>query len=500
MFEGLPAIERIAFQHNSTLAKQLVILCGEFLTWVETTKRFTEDKQLSPITPSRIQEATNYTNNTFAPALIKLLASELKLNVLVLCYKDLEPGYAMLPIFRNVADGTKIRNVNQMYSGLNTDNVFNPNIFDLDHNTISLDTGSFAEIVHNFIMILQIFPAFYLCEEAFGGIVPLTAEEHAAAILHECGHALSLCEHIDDLYHKVNAAGNSISYLSETTDDKTSQIAISEIKTDIKKSTNSQWTKAFDQAISEIDKNKQNLVGITIAVVTASLAGLYLCIKFWKVFTSRIEQIEKSARYGTINSGSHKSSDTVITESNASYNETIADEFVSRYGLGAAFASGLKKLFDAESSAYVRLDTIIAMRQQRGARELLYGINAIIQTFHTLTFVDIGTYDPPLLRLEKLLQNNMVVFKDPKLSTELRNYYIKETTTLLQTVEEYKNSKGYKIRQLFWGTIMRILSRGSVSDGLRTAGLSSSYDILQQLTNGLIKNPLFLHAARLKSL
>ena len=148
----------------------------------------------------------------------------------------------------------------------------------------------------------------------------------------------------------------------------------------------------------------------------------------------------------------------------------------------------------------MRSDLTDAMYTHRVVSKILGVTDVVGSFFGMVIYAGYTNYDPMWLRLEHCLLNTMVVFKDESLSEELRSHYINETKKMLEIIRAYTGSHRFKITQLFWGTIMRVVSRGSTIDGFRTAGLSNDYDILQRLTNGLVKNPLAFHAARLKSL
>ena len=491
MFEYLPAVERIAFQHNSSLARRVVAVCAEFLSWVEETRQpLLVGGKLPPATEGRIKAAVNYATKTFAPKLTKILADELKLNVSVMCFNDVMFNCAMMPIFKHI-EFEEQAIVSDFYTGTSSYNKeeYDPTILTSLDTQIDLSKGSFEKVPNDYIMILCLFTVTYLGEEVFGGISPWTAEEHAAVILHECGHAMSIFEHIADIYHRAGTAGNSIRYLSEKADDAT---VLATVET-MKKSQNDSRAKEFDEIVAEIEKTREKTPGLR--KVVASLAGMYLGLSFIFALLRTIA----AGRYGKINEGNGKTADTTVTESNSGYDERIADEFVARHGLGAALALALKKM-DLAGEVYVRTRLDDALHNIILTKTIITAVSSVKHFLGMLLYFDSGTYDPMWLRLEHIVRNAMVVLKDESLSDDLRNYYLKETTKLLETIKSYTNTNRFKLHQLFWGTIMRIISRGSVIDSFHTAGLSQDYDILQRLTNGLVKNSLSYHAARLRVL
>lgn len=501
MDHSLPAVERIAFQHKSQLADKVVVICQEFLDWIaETRKLRVTDGVLPPITTGRMKAAMQYAKDVFGPALAKVFLAETNLHVLVAVYGDLHIDCFMAPLFTNLST-PQIRQVYKTFSGIGDPQnpAFDPAIFDTIDAKVDLTSSKLTTISKEYVMLLGILPAEYLGEEVFEHFIPVTAEEYAAGLLHELGHALTVLEYVADTYHRADVAGNSIKYLNEKADDRTCVTTLETVKEKTRDERDPEWSKFFSEITPETKQSSGPVK--SIGVLTAMLAARYLCIAFTKVFRASLARITLSGSYGSINSDIGKTSDTTISESNASYKERIADEFVSRHGLGGPLISWMAK-FEAMKDK-LSTKTELAERLKTNYRvtwALITAYESVYKKFGMLMDVNDGTYDPPWLRLEHLIRNNMVVFKDESLSDELREFYLGETTKMLKVVESYKSTNRFKLTQLFWGTLLRITSRGSLLDSLRTAGLSADYDRLQLMSNGLVKNPLAFHAARLQSL
>ena len=489
MFEALPAVERIAFQHHSTLAQSVISVCQNFLNWVESTRPMFDGK-IQIATNGRLKAAQKYSEEVFAPQLQKILMTELNLNIKIYSIDQRVFNCAMIPVFRNVV-WSEFDVGESFYSGTNSykNTPFDPKLFDTD-TSIDLTTGRFTKKSDNYVMILFLYVFTFLGKEAVGGIDPWTAEEHAAVILHECGHGLSMFEHMADVYHKADMAGNSIRYLNDSADDKTVLSTVINLETAVNRLPDVEWTKEVDKIIEDVKSSQ--MPAKNLAPVVCVLSVTYFCVLLTMMFTRLVD----AGAFGVINENHNKSSDTVVTQSNKAYNERIADEFVTRHGLGAALATALTR-----EDGYARSPLKDAINNSVVASAFVDAFNGILSLiFGIALYIDDGVYDPLWLRIDHIVKNNMVVFKDESLSPELRNYFIQETTELRKKLESIKSSKVRQINQLLWGTLLRITSRGSILDGLRTASLSRDYDILQQLTNGLIKNPLYFHAARLKNL
>lgn len=509
MFSELSATERIAFQHNSQLANRIVAACSDFLSWIEKTRTSRiVDGKIPPVTVSRIKSVMDYAANVFSPTLTKVLFQELNMNVNLIVVSDIEIQCMALCSFRQLDSNQGIQ-INNMYSGVSSYDTINLNIFSNLDTKLDLDKGKSYEPDNNYIVTLIIFPVVFLGIEAFSNVESFTAEEIAAIILHECGHAVGCYEHVTDIYHRADVASNSVRYLNEKSDIKEALKVVGSMCTIEKSHSNKVQEEVFDQTLKELEKKRELLFGLhpvttaTILIVGAPIVAVVSGLIVWflhAMFFSVLDRVISSGRYGKINDSQHKTSDTVVTMSNVGYEERFADEFVSRHGLGAALVSALKKI-DYDGSAYhIRSNTTDAMKNHRTISKIISVVDATWHFFGMLTYVDSHIYDPLWLRLEHILHNNMVVFKDESLSDELRNHYIKETRIMMEKIAAMTNSNRHKINQMFWSTITRIISRTSMLDSFSTAGLSKDYDTLQLLTNGLIKNKLFFHSARLKSL
>ena len=503
MFELLPSLERIAFQTNSQLARKVITVCQKFQDWItETRKKRLVDGVLPPFTKGRMQEVMDYANKKFTPELIKILLDELNLKIRIICASDMELGGCVFNITRDLSaeelnHGLSLSTGMQSYN----ENIIDLTIFDDLEAKVNLEKSSLDKVPKSIMAVLIIFPVILLTEELNNKIEPFTAEEFAAIILHECGHAISDYEHYGDIYHRADIVGNSIRYLNEKADSKIINVVTDNLEKAPRKVLPKTAVDAFDAVMKEVDILKKEASGISPAVAVLAVPGTIVALAtLWYLkdaFWAALDRISTSAKYGTINNRSNKTSDTVVTMSNSGYEERLADEFVSRHGLGAALISALKKMHDVE---HININLSRALKNHQITASILCMIDIVGSVFGMLLYTNDNSYDPELLRYKSVLLNNMVVFKDDKLSPELRSFYIKETQQMLVTINKLTGSTRYKIAKIFMDTILRITSRGSIVDTFRTAGLSHSYDILQQLTCGLIKNKLYYHSARLQNL
>ena len=499
------SIERIAFQHNSQLASKIISICEDFLKWAEKTKqsRIVDGKVL-PVTHNRMKEVMDYSKNIFSPELSKIVFNELNMNFLIVNSSDLIISFMCASGFRKLSK-KQHKLAADLYPGTTSlDNLeIDLNIFDDLITEIDLNKSKHINIDNDYFSCVTLFPVIFLGSEAIVNMEPATAREIASVIIHEIGHGFCDYEHLTDIFYRAEIATNSVKNFNNENNIAKSLKIINDLKNKEKCLPDKERDENFRIVLTDIEKQRglSNLTGLQVIRIPIiySLAMALLWI-FKKLFMASFMRMINDGKYGKLNTSFNKTSDTVVTISNSGYAERIADEFVSRHGLSADLLSFIKKTNFDGSQHYIRCEVTEAIENNRTISFIVSILDSIISFFGILTYVDNNTYDPVWLRLKHILQNNMVVFKDESLSNELREYYIKETKSMIENLDSMMSSKRFKITQLFWGTLLRITSRGSIIDSFNTAGLSKDYDTLQLLTNNLIKNPFFYHAARLKSL
>ena len=508
MLEDIIATERVDVQLYSVLAKRTVVLCQETLDYFASTRTTDANGTPVPADSIRIAQTTRYMIKTFGPALRTILKETVNLDIYE--FHFIEAVYTpldafMYPVFTKLKDREHIEvsDIEDMFSGTQAAvnaKVTKLDIFSAAASRIDLTTSKLGDV--DYAIGFGITTTAFIVPECFNNAEVFTAEELAAVILHEVGHGLTILEHAADIYYRADAIYDSVN-LKELATAQGRQKAAATLTTAVSDAATMEKlpapakvlvSKAATAASDTNIPTNPYLIGL-MAVAIFVLTLWIVWIKVLDILLSMAISGAVSGLPGMANRGP-KTSDTVVTRSNYAYVEKIADEFVARHGLGGALITGLEKLYTGQ--ALHRGLLIDAMYQNALGRVFLLGCSTF-RTFFGYAWSAINyTYDPDILRLENALKNHLVLFKNPNLPTDLRNRLISDTQASLSAIAKYKAMPGVKLREAFWGTILRLTTRGSIVDGIAAANLSVDYDQLQQMTNGLLKNPFYYAAARVQ--
>ena len=503
MFHEL-ANERIAFQHNSTLASRITTICQDALDHVQSTKKVNKADY------SRIRSVSKYLDKDFSPALIKIVDEELNLRISKIEIITSRTPYMnayMWPEFKGDS-GWGALDAEEMFSGtLAKENAtaYKDNIFSALKNKVDLEVGKLKEKTDRYSIGIGLYTSVFVANELHISEA-LSAREIAAIILHELGHGLTMLEHCADQYYRADAMKDTITLLQSSKNDNLKESLYENSKAYIENS-QSGFIKDNKDKIDDILSALKNTHGGVIA----SAGTLFLTVLLILIIGSVIVTFSSTLLFGMLitfasgsfkqgNLGGKKTSDLVVTKTNISYVEHIADEFVSRHGLGDALSAALSKAYihhEEGQSRNIATETLTSFYMGQMFLKTLsiykafFGGSIILMSY---------TYNPDLDRLKLLLENNMTVFKDLDMPKDMSEKYIKSTKELISTIDSYSSRTIVKVKDLFWGTMSRIITRHGLIDAITTGNVSADYDTLQKLTNGLIRNPLYFHAARLKAL
>lgn len=336
---------------------------------------------------------------------------------------------------------------------------------------------------------LQFGVGFIALSDATSNIRPFTGAELAAIMLHEIGHTFTYIEVATSTYIRSQMLKESFESLSKET-----------------------WTKAdIEFAADYIEKNAKVKVTLppclktTASVVNPAAVAvgvLFVLLILTNIYKYTKKYITTAADNATRLSGrsfdGQKYSDTVFTTNNITHIERIADEFASRHGAAADLLSGLAKLMflaqkpgmgpmykkGAVSPGKILADVQIAVSQMDAWNELQLPIR--------LT----SSYDDDILRLTKLIENNMAIFKDPKLSPDIRREWLDQTKRAKAYIDEFKSHNFVKWR-MKWNEMLKSTSGGTLGGIFMDGNMVADYKVLQLLTDTFIRNPLYMASADL---
>jgi len=445
---------------------------------------------------------------TFGPALRTILKETVNLEIYE--FHFIEAVYTpldafMYPVFTKLKDRehVEVSDIEDMFSGTQAAaqaKVTKMDVFSAAAAKIDLTTSKLGDV--DYAIGFGITTTSFLVPECFNNVTPFTAEELAAVILHEVGHGLTILEHAADIFFRADAIYDSVNIKELATAPGRAQAVSTLTKASTDAATMNKLPspaqalvrKATAVASDTSIPTNPYVVGL-MAVALFVLTFLVSWLVFLDVLLTMALSVALSSKPGEINRGA-KTSDTVVTRNNYAYVEKVADEFVARHGLGGALVTALQKSYGGTAVFRTPLGEVL-YRNAMG-RVFLLGVQSLKAFFGYPWYAVSYTYDPAILRLENALKNHLVLFKNPNLPADLRNKLISDTQASLTAIAKYKAMPGVKFREAFWGTILRLTTRGSIVDGIASANLSADYDQLQQMTNGLLKNPFYYAAARVQ--
>lgn len=361
-------------------------------------------------------------------------------------------------------------------------------------------------------------------------IEPLTAQEIAAIMMHECGHIMTIAEHANDLFvtkrrldnfkaHLTNptAVGafakeaqklipvyqRKINQLSKNNDTK-SKILIK----------NYQATCAVISGINELysrytfaddDSNfLQKIAGVVVNtlcwtfLILCSLieSGIFLMYLFWN--------FHLLSKFVTVTTtvDNTKAADERTTPRNLYLIERWADEYVSRQGYGEHLASGLNKIMyilkrsgvGSVENTWIRNSTIM---------NLLFSMFSWLHMHcNLLYYCDKITYEEDYARNKRILQNTYAFFKNNtnKMPAALVNDWLDRIERIKAEMEKSKTLGDTPAAAAFFRILTNISSPVEWVIQVMNGDLDHDYTALFDNIDDIKNNPLFYQAAALSRL
>ena len=192
----------------------------------------------------------------------------------------------------------------------------------------------------------------------------------------------------------------------------------------------------------------------------------------------------------------YKLSDVKGTDHNVYNLERLADEHAVRHGFGGDLASGLHKITELYSfgnaNKYVRESFLIRS---------LTKVIILMSKFHTRGCGTHSVYEHHDARIRRMCQSIVAVFKDPKISGEVRDAYITQMNQAMSTMEKFgKNFYDISFVQTL-GKILISLITPSEWIRICTSGkLTQEYESQLNKLENLSSNLMYFNSAKLKSI
>lgn len=305
-----------------------------------------------------------------------------------------------------------------------------------------------------------------------------TAEELAAVTLHELGHFDHWFRTIAKIHSKILDASEIVSYLESNPDKEVILQILQKVKDS--KSLDKSWnpvlsaTENYFKKTNSFDGQEYLEAINTLSTVVAAGASRYTLNRF----NQELSVYHRPTNLGTVSPGMK---DSILDA------ERSADEFSSRNGAYEYLAKGLLKLTDLYENNY-KLVTA-----QRSFYKQYFLFTALQQFNKQLSYYaeDILTgYDPLIRRVSLIIETAKHSFSDSDLPEDVKSEIMTQIKNTESYFKDYKNSNRSAFREKFKRWIKEIERFGRIIRSPFENRLRDDYDILQESTRHLSRNPL----------
>ena len=517
LFAGM---ERISFQPKSAFAKDLVKCVGDLKQ--QRVQFFKDNPKLSEDTPDGLRQCIahidQYAEKVFAPEMRKLAKKHLNIRIQNIYLQSASGAaffFAMIPCFKKGLTGEDLVEFN--LGTKNPDNAkkvdeylaFVGNAFNGKTSRFDKDVSSVAWMHLLFDVGLAVMGDKIVPDKI---VEPLTTEELAAILAHEFGHMVSILEYSAQMYTLQRLAGETIPYLVTKADSKQVEKAketLKKAKTEVKEypyvpgyivtliimliqvylqiifSGMTRRASQVGETPTSEDLEEEHRLGVNAYLIFAvifNIIGLNQRLPMAKTLSDK------------------KQGDTVQTMNWRISTERRADEFASMHGFSLPLGSALEKFYKYSQVGY--LSSLNAENQRSTVlAKVMLTIGSLFDRESSGYFL----YGPELDRLKNLAQDNYNILKDQSLPDDVRRVLIEDTKELLALIDRKNSVSVIRVRQVLGKIMDRVKLNFSDSDvsvvnEILTGNLTEDYRQLENITEGLIKSPLYYQAARLKSI
>lgn len=499
MFNNFFGMEAISFQTSSQLGKDLTAVFQEVIDFRDNLDYTNISDDFYKRRLFRIKNVIQFCNKTMAPKFIKVLEKDLGFKVKNFNVYGSDDGSttpcgffavnidinAMGPdMYRSIMNMTGTNYSSTELSGKYADDVKElAECIDLDSGRLKKTTiGKKIPITIQAIYFDAIF-AFCLGEyidEQY--TTELTAEELAAIMMHECGHAMTVIEHAADMYVTSSRIRNDATDIKRSGDIKDAKALIKALDTKVitkivsivNKSdlANVEDAKNLKENIlkvatmvgklntllevAEKDKGKGSIIISTIMLpinIIMSLVNL-LVIVITDIMLLAMQMITlvELMKYSYVDEHGDggKAADRRNNKNSLFLLERWADEFVSRQGYGDHLASGLVKFHKAVNYIVNASPEFNLIHHDRSINKLsIYSaaVNiylSICDSISLMNYLEPVIYENNYNRLKRILENSKGIFKEEKLPDNCVYEWIakcKETEAQIQKAKRFTDTE-----------------------------------------------------------
>lgn len=498
MFNNFFGMEAISFQTSSQLGKDLTAIFQEVIDFRDNLDYSNIPDDFYKRRLFRIKNVIQFCNKTMGPKFIKVLEKDLGFKVKNFNIYGSDDGSttpcgffavnidinAMGPdMYRSIMNMTGTNYSDTELSGKYADDVKElAECIDLDSGRLNKTTiGKKIPITIQAIYFDAIF-AFCLGEyidEQYA--TELTAEELAAIMMHECGHAMTVIEHAVDMYVTSSRIRNDAVNIKRSGDIKDAKALIKALDTKvvtkivsiINKSdfANASDTKNLKENVlkaatmigklntlldvAEKDKGSGSIiisaVMLPINVIMSLIHLLAIVIVDIALLAIQMITLIELMKYSYVDEHGDggKAADRRNNKNSLFLLERWADEFVSRQGYGDHLASGLVKFHKAMNYIVNASPEFNLIHNDRSINKLsIYSaiVNmylSICDSISLMNYLDPVIYENNYNRLKRILENSKGIFKEEKLPDNCVYEWIakcKETEVQMQKAKRFTDT------------------------------------------------------------
>lgn len=542
-------MEAVSFQTNSQLGKDLTAVFQEVIDYRDNLDYDGIQDDFLKRRLYRIRKVVDFCNKTMGPKFIKVLEKDLGFKVKNFCLYGSNDGLtpptglfavnadinAMGPdMCRAIMNMIGVNYENTKPNGRHADDVEElADCIDL-HNT-RLKKTTIGKNIPITIQVIYFDIMFAFCLNDFVGpeyAEELTAEEIAAIMMHECGHAMTIIEHSADLYVTCSRIRNDAVNIKKSGNIKDAKAFVKALDTkvltklvsianaselngieDVKGIRESilkvaTMTGKLSELLNVADKDRGE-GSIAIAALTLpinivfsimhvlALVAIDIIILALQVIT--LVELEKYS-YVDAHGDGGKASDRRNNKNNLFLLERWADEFVSRHGYGDYLASALNKFRKAcHALAHASAEYTLMYHDPWLNAVSLYStvVNLYISFCSTIdicTYLDPVNYENSYNRFRRILQNSKGIFKEENLPTNCVYEWLAKCRDIEENMNKAKRAMDTDFGKAAINTLhnLFILEPVNLYQLIKDGKLDRDCSILENRLDDMRNNALFM--------
>lgn len=315
-----------------------------------------------------------------------------------------------------------------------------------------------------------------------------TAAELASLILHETGHVVDLGQIAGWFYYRSSLLDHIESTFDGTpsTPDELKEILTvltEQVKSFPPSPDNGRLKDAIDKANAALQNN--SLSPTNVSKLEQAIKVISVSVYAKRVAEKDTDIIRK---YG----------DVTTTRNNEAYRERMADDFAVKYGAGVPLNSALAKLhMYVEMGKHTDVNSVPYM-----FRFMAYTLGAIktLSASLDMSACDITDgYDGSLDRLKRNLSTMHQVFRKDLDDKEL-DFFIDQVKAMETEVDAYANESHVRKRESIYAAVSNLCFVLSSVTGIMSDKVDTDYKNLYDITESLIRSPLYYHISRVRRL